>query len=31
MEAISMVAILTDDGQRMTKQLTYVSTDEDGR
>ena len=30
MEAISIVGILTDDGQRMTKQLTYVSTDEDG-
>ena len=30
MEAISILEILTDDGQRMTKQLTYVSTDEDG-
>ncbi|WP_297127093.1 hypothetical protein [uncultured Porphyromonas sp.] len=30
MEAISILEILTDDGQRTTKQLTYVSTDEDG-
>lgn len=30
MEAISILEILTDDGQRVTKQLTYVSTDEDG-
>ncbi len=30
MEAISILGILTDDGQRMAKQLTYVSTDEDG-
>ena len=30
MEAISILEILTDDGQRTTQQLTYVSTDEDG-
>lgn len=30
MEAFFILEILTDDGQRVTKQLTYVSTDEDG-